>query len=151
VFPYPVWMRKVWYPTEALALKQEWDVSVCYNNDSSGHSGVSHLVVPYLDSSNMRWIEYDAVYEEMWEDMAKTVDEAAQDEKMRQMEQYVYDRAYAVFIYSPLDLYAVNKEVKFVPQKCTSLRLKETSVTDNHWSVRPNNEAAKRAEGQTNR
>ena len=55
---------------------------------------------------------------------------------MRQMEQYIYDRAYAVFIYSPLSLYAVNKEVNFVPQKFANLRLKETSVTNNHWSVR---------------
>jgi len=31
---------------------------------------------------------------------------------------------------------AVNKEVNFVPQKRRQLRLKETSVTDNHWSVR---------------
>jgi ABC-type transport system substrate-binding protein len=130
------------------AEEQEWDVSVCYNNDVYGHSGVAHLNFPYLDSSNIRWIEYDAVYEEMWKDMARTVDEAAQDEKMRQMEQYLYDRAYAVFIYSPLNLYAVNKEVNFVPQKSLSLRLKETSVTGNHWSVRPNNEAGNPAEGQ---
>jgi hypothetical protein len=33
-------------------------------------------------------------------------------------------------------LYAVNKEVDFVPQKFGYLRLKETAVTDNHWSVR---------------
>ena len=66
----------------------------------------------------------------------ETVDEKAQDERMRQMEQYIYDRAYAVFIYSPLSLYAVNKEVNFVPQKFANLRLKETSVTNNHWSVR---------------
>ena len=73
----------------------------------------------------------------MWQDMARTLDEAAQDEKMRQMEKYLYDSAYVVFIYNPLDLYAVNKEVNFVPQKFRSLRLKDTSVTDNHWSVRP--------------
>jgi len=35
-----------------------------------------------------------------------------------------------------LTLYAVNKEVNFIPQKFGVLRLKETSVTDNHWSVR---------------
>jgi hypothetical protein len=32
-------------------------------------------------------------------------------------------------------LYAVNKEVNFVPQKFGFLRLKETSVTDRHWSI----------------
>jgi len=136
VFPWPVWLRKVWCPTEELAKKQEWDVSVCYNTDFYGHSGAAHLVYPFLDSSGVRWIEYDPVYEKMWKDMAGTVDEEAQDEKMRQMEQYIYDRAYAVFIYSPLNLYAVNKAVNFVPQKSTALRLRESSVTDNHWSVR---------------
>jgi ABC-type transport system substrate-binding protein len=121
------------------AEEQEWDVSVCYNIDSYGHSGTTHLVFPDLDASGSRWCEYDAAYEKMWKDMARTVDEAAQDEKMRQMEQYLYDRAYAVYIYSPLNLYAVNKEVNFVPQKSLILRLKETSVTDNHWSVRSQN------------
>jgi peptide/nickel transport system substrate-binding protein len=131
------WAQKVYGPLlDKPYEEQEWDVSVCYNNDYFGHSGASHLVYPYLDSSHVRWIEYDPVYEEMWKDMARTVDEAAQDEKMRQMERYVYDRAYAVFIYSPLNLYAVNKEVNFVPQRSLYLRLKETSVTDNHWSVR---------------
>jgi hypothetical protein len=45
-----------------------------------------------------------------------------------------------LFIYSPLSLYAVNKEVDFVPQKSVFLRLKETSVTDKHWSIRGKNQ-----------
>jgi len=150
VYTYYEWLRKIHVlfldkPVE----EQEWDVSVCYNNDSLGHSGVAHLVYPFLDLSGIRWIEYDAVYEEMWQDMARTVDEADQDEKMRQLERHVFDRAYAVFIYSPLNLYAVNKEVNFVPQKSLALRLKETSVTDNHWSVRARGETAKPSGAQT--
>jgi len=39
-----------------------------------------------------------------------------------------------------LTLYAVNKEVNFVPEKFPQWRLKETSVTDNHWSVREETE-----------
>jgi ABC-type transport system substrate-binding protein len=149
VYPFPVWLGKVLCPTEELAKKQDWDVSVCYNTDSYGHSGAAHLVYPFLDASGIRWIEYDPVYEKMWKDMAQTVDEKEQDEKMRQMEEYVYDRAYAVFIYSPLNLYAVNKEVNFVPQKSTTLRLKETFVRDNHWSVRSKTEAEKPQKAQT--
>jgi len=149
VMPYPDWLRKVWVRSEKDAQAQEWDISVCYNGDGFGHSGVAHLTYPYLDASEVRWIVYDPTYESMWKDMARTVDEAAQDEKMRQIEQYVYDRAYAIFIYSPLNLYAVNKTVNFVPQKSQSLRLKETSVTDNHWSVRSSAEAVKPAKGQT--
>ena len=148
VMSYPEWLQKVWVRSEKDAQAQEWDVSVCYNGDVYGHSGLAHLTYPYLDSSQVRWIVYDPTYESMWKDMARTVDEAAQDEKMRQLEQYVYDRAYAIFIYSPLNLYAVNKAVNFVPQKDQALRLKETSVADNHWSVRSSAEAAKRTKGQ---
>ena len=149
VTSYPEWLRKVVVLSEKDAQAQEWDVSVCYNCDTWGHSGAAHLTYPYLESSQIRWIVYDPTYESMWKDMARTVDEAAQDEKMRQLEQYVYDRAYAIFIYSALNLYAVNKAVNFVPQKNRNLRLKETSVTDNHWSVRSSADAVKPTKGQT--
>jgi peptide/nickel transport system substrate-binding protein len=150
VFSFPGWLRKIYAPLlDKPAEDQEWDVSVCYNNDFYGHSGAAHLVYPFLEDSGIRWIEFDPAYEKMWKGMAGTVDEKAQDEKMQQMEQYVYDRAYAVFIYSPLNLYAVNKEVNFVPQKSLNLRLKETSVTDNHWSVRSKVEVVKPPKGQT--
>jgi hypothetical protein len=52
------------------------------------------------------------------------------------MVEHVHDHAYFLFVYSPLSLFAVNKEVDFVPQRFEMMRLKETSVTDNHWSVR---------------
>lgn len=138
VSPFHVWLRKIWPLTEQVILEQDWDVSVCYNNDFFGHSGLSHLIWPFLDGSGMRWIELDPLYETMWKDMAATVDGNAQDRKIQQIEQYIHDQTYVVFIYSPLTLYAVNKEVDFVPQKFMFLRLKETSVTDKHWSVRSN-------------
>ena len=136
LYTWSDWYYKVWAQNEKKVQEEDWDVSVCYNNDGLGHSGVAHLVFPFLEDSGIRWIEYDKKYEKMWKDMARTVDEKKQDEKMQQIEQHVYKNAYAVFVYSPLNLYAINKEVNFVPQKDLSLRLKETSVTDNHWSVR---------------
>ena len=92
-----------------------------------------------MEESDFRWIEYDPVYEEMWKTMAKTVDVVAQEERIHQLVKYVYDRAYNFYVYSPLTLYAVNKEVEFVPYEDTFLHLKEASVTDNHWSVRNKN------------
>ena len=89
-----------------------------------------------METSGARWIEYDPVYEKMWHDMISTFDNEVQEEKMRRLVKYLHERAYALFIYSPLTLYAVNKEVDFVPFKDGWLNLKETSVTDNHWSVR---------------
>ena len=55
---------------------------------------------------------------------------------MRQMERHIRDQAYLLFLYTPLELYAVNKEVKLVPHPSGLLRLADTSVTDQHWSVR---------------
>jgi hypothetical protein len=39
-------------------------------------------------------------------------------------------------LYNPIALYAVNKAVEFVPYVSTILKLAETGVTEQHWSVR---------------
>ena len=116
--------------------EQDWDICIWNIGDYYGHTGATHLTFGYLEESEISWIEYDPLYEKMWNEMARTVDSDAQEQKIRQMAKYLYDRAYSLFIYSPLSLYAVNKQVNFVPQKYGILRLKETSVTDNHWSIR---------------
>jgi len=100
------------------------------------HSPHGFLTSLLVERSDVRWIQYDPVYEKMWKDMARVTFPEEQEEKVRQIDQCIYEKAYKFFIYSPLTLYAVNKEVNFVPQKDTFLRLKETSMTDNHWSVR---------------
>jgi hypothetical protein len=84
-------------------------------------------------------MEYDAIYEKMWKEMARTVDFEVQEGKIQELEKYVYDRAHLLYIYSPVTLYAVNKEVNLIPQKDGWLRFKETSVTEKHWSIRGKN------------
>jgi len=136
VLPLAEYWRKTYIPIlDEPPEEQDWDIYIDDVNDWYGHTGSGFLTWPYLEESDWRWIEYDPVYEDMWKDMASTVDKAAQEEKIRRMVRYVYDRAYSPFVYSPLHLYAANKEVNFVPQKFQLLRLKESSVTDNHWSV----------------
>jgi len=139
VLTMPEYLRKTYIPIlDKPPEEQDWDIAFWGIGAWFGRTGTGATFFPYgyLEKSNMRWIEYDSVYEEMWKEMAGTVDAEAQEEKIRQMVKYFYDRAYALFIYSPLTLYAANKEVDFVPQKGRWLRLKETSVTDKHWSVR---------------
>jgi len=137
VFTASEFYRKFYIPLlDKPPEEQDWDIAIDRVADEYGHTGATFLTFAYIEGGDFNWIEYDPVYEEMYKDMARTVDRKAQEEKMRQMVQYVHDRAYALFIYSPISLYAVNKEVNFVPQKYLWLRLKETSVTDNHWSVR---------------
>jgi len=136
---------EIWRKTYIWALdkppeEQDWDLCIDANGDWAGHTGISFLFYGFLDMSDTRWIEHDLVYEKMWKEMIRTMDSEVKEEKIRKMVQYLYDRAYALFIYSPLTLYAANKEVNFVPFKDGFLNLKETSVTDNHWSVRAEKE-----------
>jgi hypothetical protein len=39
-------------------------------------------------------------------------------------------------LYNPIELFAANKAAEFVPYVNTILDFDETSVTDQHWSVR---------------
>jgi peptide/nickel transport system substrate-binding protein len=137
ILPWPEFLRKVYIPVlDKPPEEQDWDLVIFFWAEWFGHTAATFLNYHLLDESRFRWIEYDPDFERMFKEMARTLDRGAQEEKIRQMVGYVYDRAYALFIYSPLSLYAVNKEVNFVPHKLSFLRLKETSVTDKHWSIR---------------
>lgn len=53
---------------------------------------------------------------------------------------YVYENNYMLFLPSPNNVYAVNKEVVFHPRTSAFIALWELEVTDLHWSVRGNKE-----------
>jgi peptide/nickel transport system substrate-binding protein len=138
---YAEYFRKIYIPLlDKPPEEQEWDISLRNWQDYYGNTGATFLTFGFLESSNIRWIAYDQTYEDMWKDMARTVDREEQEKKIQQLVQYIYDNAYFLFVYSPITLYAVNKEVNFVPQKFLWMRLKETSVTDKHWSLRGQSE-----------
>jgi ABC-type transport system substrate-binding protein len=140
VLSRPDFVHKQYMPLLKKSPKeQEWDIAIDCARDWYGHTGMSFQTWWYLEGSEWRWIEYDPVYEKMWKDMASTVERDIQERKVRQISEYIQNHAYSFTIYSPLMLYAVNKEVDFVPQKGYLIRLKETSVTDSHWSVREKN------------
>jgi ABC-type transport system substrate-binding protein len=133
-------IRKIHIPTLGKPPEeQDWDIALFYINDWFANPGIIFSTVGLTENMNYRWIEYDSVYENMWTDTARTAAPTAQQEKIRKMEQYIYDQAYFLFIYTPLSLYAVNKEVNFIPEKFGFIRLKEASVTENHWSIRGKN------------
>ena len=52
------------------------------------------------------------------------------------MERHTHTQAYFLFLYNPIQLYAVNKAVAFVPYVGGMLNLAEIAVTEQHWSVR---------------
>jgi hypothetical protein len=71
----------------------------------------------------------------LYEQVLGTVDREPQKRLIRQMERHSYDQAHFLFLYNPIQLYAVNKAVQFVPY-VNMFNLAETSVTAEHWSVR---------------
>lgn len=136
----PAWFKKVYIPIlDEPPEESHWDIAVGYLQDWHAHVGASFFNLWWLDTGDWRWIEYDPLFEEMWQTMAGTLESRKQEEVVRRMAKYVYDNAYMIFIYSPTVLYATNREVNFVPQKSGWLLLKETSVTDRDWSLRGKN------------
>ena len=49
---------------------------------------------------------------------------------------YIYEKNYMVFLPSPNNVYAVNKEVVFNPGRSAFVYLRDLEVTGKHWSVR---------------
>ena len=49
---------------------------------------------------------------------------------------HIYENNYMVFLPSPNNVYAVNKEVVFNPGRSAFLYLRDLQVTDKHWSLR---------------
>jgi peptide/nickel transport system substrate-binding protein len=82
------------------------------------------------------WVLEEPELRRLEEQVLSTLDREKQQGLIRQMERHTRDQAYFLFLYNPIKLYAVNKAVEFVPDVTTILKLNETSVTDQHWSVR---------------
>jgi peptide/nickel transport system substrate-binding protein len=140
ILPEPqFWSKVVISVLDKPPEEQEWDIHL-YNVEDASGKNVLLLPWNFIEETGIRWIEYDPSYEKMWEELKTTVDPEAQEEKIRQMVQYLHDQVYALNIYTPITLYAVNKEVNFVPTKYVTLNLRYTSVTDNHWSLRGQSE-----------
>jgi ABC-type transport system substrate-binding protein len=82
------------------------------------------------------WVIEEPELQRLYAQVLRTVDREQQQALIRQMERHTRDQAYFLFLYNPIKLYAVNKAVEFVPYKNTILNFTETSVTEQHWSVR---------------
>jgi peptide/nickel transport system substrate-binding protein len=81
------------------------------------------------------WASEEPELRRLYELALRMVDRERQQALIRQMERHTRDHAYFLFLYNPIQLYAVNKDVTFVPYVTTRLILTETSVSDQHWSV----------------
>lgn len=84
---------------------------------------------------NLKWLIEEPALRRLYDQVLRTLDPEQQQELIRQMERHIHEHAYVLFLYNPIQLYAANKAVEFVPY-ATFLSVAEAGVTDQHWSVR---------------
>jgi peptide/nickel transport system substrate-binding protein len=81
------------------------------------------------------WVSEEPELRQLYAQVLGSVD-WEQQALIHQVERHSRDQAYFLFLYNPIGLYAVNKAVQLVPYVSPLLNLVETSVTEQHWSVR---------------
>jgi peptide/nickel transport system substrate-binding protein len=114
--------------------QQSWDIALGTFLDIQNFPAYLFYNYFALDGQD-DWVAEQPELRQLYEQILGTVNEGQQVALTRRMERHTRDQAYFLFLYNPIHLYAVNKEVKFVPY-LNMLNLSETSVTEQHWSVR---------------
>jgi peptide/nickel transport system substrate-binding protein len=113
---------------------QPWDIALMAYTDVLNFP-VFQIYRQYALDGPWNWGIADGILHQLHDAVLHTVDREQQQALIRQMERHTHDQAYFLFLYNPIQLYAVNKAVAFVPY-VTMLNLAETAVTEVHWSVR---------------
>jgi peptide/nickel transport system substrate-binding protein len=120
---------------EQPAEQQAWDIALTSWADGVNFPAIQPYHIFALDGPS-DWVIEAPELQRLYAQVLRTVDREHQQALIRQMERHTRDQAYFLFLYNPIKLYAVNKAVEFVPYVSTTLNLAETSVTEQHWSVR---------------
>ena len=116
------------------AEKQTWDIALTAWSDSLNFPAYN-LYHSYALDGPYAWVIEQPALRQLYEQVLQTVDREKQRAIFQQMERHTSEQAYFIFLYNPVQLYAVNKGVQFVPY-VSNLSFAETSVSDRHWSVR---------------
>jgi peptide/nickel transport system substrate-binding protein len=115
--------------------QQAWDIALMSWSDTLNFP-VYILYHYFALDGPYDWVQEEPDLQDLYAQVLHTVDREQQRGVIQQMERHTSDRAYFLFLYNPIQLYAVNKAVAFVPYGHTRLILAETTVTERHWSVR---------------
>ena len=116
--------------------KQTWDIALTSSIPDLMNFPLYLLYhVQALDGYG-DWVDEQLELRQLSEQVSNTVDRQQQQALIRQMERHTHEQAYFLFLYNPIQLYAVNKAVEFMPYVNALLNFAETSVTAKHWSVR---------------
>jgi peptide/nickel transport system substrate-binding protein len=115
--------------------QQPWDVALWAMLDFENFLVFSFYHYFALDGYS-DWVNEEPELRRLYAEVLGTVDREHQQRVIRQMERHTQEQAYFLFLYNPIELYAVNKAVDYVPYVHSVLDLHELSVTEQHWSIR---------------
>ena len=116
--------------------QQAWDIALTSSIPDVVNFPMFNPYHQYALGGVYDWIGEQPALRQLYEQVLGTVDRERQQALIRLMERHTRDQAYFLFLYNPILLYAANNAVHFVPYANGILNLSETSVTDQHWSVR---------------
>ena len=112
-----------------------WDLLLWGNYDWYKHPWSAFFV--YVSGSSWSTIPPDQVLVEYTDGLlASNLDSDQYVPLITELIRYIYENNYMVFLPSPNNVYAVNKEVVFNPGRSAFVYLRDLEVTDKHWSVR---------------
>lgn len=114
-----------------------WDLLIWGNTDWYKHPWAAFFV--YKPAYSWSTIPKDNELEKLVEQINKTSpDSEGYISAVANLIEYVYSNNLMMFLPTPNNIFAVNKEVVFNPGKSAFYYLREIEVTDYHWSVRGN-------------
>ena len=111
---------------------QAWDIALVSSIPDVMNFPVYMLYRYYALDGPYDWIMEQLELRHLYEQVLGTVDREQQQALIRKMERHTRDQAYFLFLYNPIQLYAVNKAVHFVPYANGILNLAETSLLEQH-------------------
>ncbi len=88
--------------------QQTWDIALIARNEAANFP----LLQTYTDlalDGGWNWGIEDPELQRLQAQGLRTLDRAQQQAVIRQMERHIHDQAYFLFLYNPIQLYAVNK------------------------------------------
>ncbi|NNE00312.1 MAG: ABC transporter substrate-binding protein [Pirellulaceae bacterium] len=115
---------------------EDWDLLVWGNDDWFFNHPFTVFLV-YRTHNIWSTIFQDQVLDDYIDEMFRaSVDDPEFDDIVYRIVQHVYDQAYMMFVPTPYNVFAVNKEVGFQPYRMACFPLWKIQITDQHWSVR---------------
>ena len=115
--------------------EQAWDLLLWGNYDWYRHPWSAFLV--YITGTSWSTLPPDQKLADYTDKLLRTnLDSSEYVPFLADIIRYVHDKNYMVFLPTPDNVYAVNKEVVFNPGHSAFIYLRELQVTDQHWSLR---------------